>query len=121
TLIDGIGSRLWFSTNNGAPLYRVVSVDLASANPAWETVVPQTTETIGGASMVGDTVFVSYLKDASALVRRFSLAGEERGSVTLPGIGSVSGFTGQPGDGETFYSFASFDRPATIHRLDLHT
>jgi prolyl oligopeptidase len=121
SLIDGIGSRLWFTTNHNAPLYRIASIDLTSGDADWQTVVRERAETIGGASLVGDTLLVSYLKDASALVRRFSLAGEERGSVALPGIGSVAGFTGRPGDGETFYSFASFNRPATIYRLDLAT
>jgi prolyl oligopeptidase len=121
SLIDGIGDRLWFTTNRDAPLYQIVSVDLSSANADWQPVVPEAAETIGGASIVGDTLFVSYLKHASALVRRFGLAGEERGQVQLPGVGSVGGFTGRPGDGETFYSFASFNRPATIYRLDLAT
>ena len=118
-LVDGVGGRLWFATNKDAPLYRVVSIDLDARNANWEPVVPQMEETLGGASIVGNTLFVSYLKDASALVRRFDLSGEERGSVELPGIGSVSGFTGRPEDDETFYSFASFNRPATIYRLDL--
>jgi prolyl oligopeptidase len=120
-LIDGIGGRLWFTTNRDAPLYEVVSLDLDSANAQWQPVVPEGAETIDGASIVGDTLFVSYLKDAAALVRRFGLAGEERGAVALPGIGSVGGFTGRPGDSQTFYSFASFNRPATIYRLDLAT
>jgi len=119
SLIDGIGGRLWFTTNRDAPLYQVVSIDLESANAQWQPVVPELAETIAGASIVGDTLFVSYLKDAAALVRRFGLAGEERGLVELPGIGCVGGFTGQPGDAQTFYSFASFNRPATIYRLDL--
>jgi len=120
-LVDGIGGRLWFATNEDAPLYRVVSIDLDSANPDWQPVVPQMAETLGGASIVGDGLFVSYLKDASALVRRFDLEGREQGSVALPGIGSVGGFTGQPGDDKTFYSFASFNRPSTIYRLDLES
>jgi len=118
-LIDGVGSRLWFTTNKGAPLYQVLTIDLDSAGPQWQPVVSEQAETIDGASIVGDSLFVSYLKDAAALVRRYDLAGQQRGSVELPGIGSVGGFTGRPGDRQTFYSFASFNRPATIYRLDL--
>lgn len=121
SLIDGIGNRLWFVTNRDAPLYRVVSIDLGDAALEWRPVVPEMAETIAGASLVSDTLFLSYLKDASALVRRFGLVGDERAGVPLAGIGSVGAFTGQPGSRETFYSFASFNRPATIYRLDLDT
>jgi prolyl oligopeptidase len=120
-LIDGVGNQLWFTTNKDAPLYQVLTIDLESAGTQWQPVVAQQAETIDGASIVGNSLFVSYLKDAAALVRRYDLAGEERGSVELPGIGSVSGFTGRPGDRQTFYSFTSFNRPATIYRLDLET
>ncbi len=119
SLVDGVGGRLWFATNKDAPLYRVLSIDLDAASPAWQPVVPQMAETVDGAAIVGDTLFVSYLKDASALVRRFDLAGQERAAVALPGLGSVGGFTGRPRDSETFFSYSSFNRPATIYRLDL--
>jgi len=119
SLIDGIWGQLWFVTNKDAPLYQVVAIDLDSSTTQWHPVVPEQAETIGGASLVGDTLFVSYLKNAAAMVRRFGLAGEDQGSVELPGIGSVGGFTGRPGDNQTFYSFSSFNRPATIYRLDL--
>jgi prolyl oligopeptidase len=51
----------------------------------------------------------------------FDIAGNEQAPVKLDGIGSVSGFTGKPDEGETFYSFASFNRPATIYRFDFTT
>jgi prolyl oligopeptidase len=41
--------------------------------------------------------------------------------VELPGIGSVGGFDGKPGDRETFYSFTSFIHPTTIYRYDMVT
>src|SRR5690606_9960397 len=66
-------------------------------------------------------LIVSYLEDASSQARTFDLAGKPLAPVALTGLGSVSGFTGKPGDPETFYSFASFNRPATVYRLNTAT
>jgi len=37
----------------------------------------------------------------------------------LPGLGTAGGFGGKRTDAETFYAFASFTHPTTIHRLDI--
>ena len=121
SLVDGIGGKLWFATNKDAPRYKVVSIDLDGQGGDWTGIVPETEQPIDGASIVGERLIVSYLKDASSLAKTFDLAGTELAPVALSGIGSVSGFTGKPGDAETFYSFASFNRPATVYRLDAAT
>ncbi len=119
SLIDGTGDTLWFATNENAPLYRIAAINLGQADAQWKTVVPEQAETIDSISLVGGRLIVSYLKDASSLARVFDLAGKEQAPVALDGIGSASGFTGRPDQTETFYSFSSFNRPATIYRLDL--
>jgi len=121
SLIDGIDGTLWFATNKDAPRYKVVSLNLEIPGATWVDMVPEREEPIDGASIVGQRMIVSYLKDASSLARTFDLAGKELAPIALSGIGSVSGFTGKPGDPETFYSFTSFNRPATVYRLDTAT
>jgi prolyl oligopeptidase len=120
-LVDTMGTRAWFVTNKDAPRYRMVSVDLAAARPQWKTVIAEAEEPIAGASIVGDMMIVSYLKDAASRASVFSLDGKPRKQIALGGIGTASGFSGKAGDPETFYSFTSFNRPATIYRLDLST
>jgi prolyl oligopeptidase len=56
--------------------------------------------------------------DAKSEVRRFALDGRAMGTVPLPGLGSAAGFAGEPGDPETFFSFASFNLPTAIYRYD---
>ncbi|OYX09964.1 MAG: S9 family peptidase [Sphingomonadales bacterium 32-68-7] len=121
SLIDGAGGMLWFATNKDAPRYKVVSIDLDRPGANWQPIVPDQEQPIAGASIVGDRLIVAYLKDASALARTFDLAGREQAPIPLAGIGSVGGFTGEPGDPETFYSFTSFNRPATVYRLNVAT
>ena len=121
SLIDATGGTLWFATNKGAPRYKIVAIDMDRPGSDWREIVPESEQPIELASIVGERLIVSYLKDASSQARTFDLAGNEQAPVALSGIGSVGGFTGKPGDAETFYSFASFNRPATVYRLDTAT
>ncbi len=119
--IDTVGSTLYLKTNKDAPTYRVVKVDLAAETPVFETVIPQRDELIESASIVGGKLAVSYLKDAASRVEVFNLDGTPVRTIDLGGIGTATGFFGHPGDPETFFSFSSFNRPATIYRLDVAT
>ena len=120
-VIDSVGDKLWVSTNKDAPLYRVMTVDLSGAEPVWTEIVPEQEQTLDGASMVGDRLILSYLRDASSVARVFTFEGEERAPIDLGGLGSVGGFSGEPGKSETFYSFSSYNRPSTIYRMDVAT
>ena len=123
--INSVDGTLYFVTNKDAPLYRVASIRPGeSANGSgmeWREIVPEGKQPIDGAAIVGDRLILSYLEDAKSAVRTFALDGHPLGQVELGGIGSVGGFVGKPGDPEAFYSFSSFNRPATIYRLDTST
>ncbi|MDT9600346.1 prolyl oligopeptidase family serine peptidase [Sphingosinicella rhizophila] len=122
SLVGSRGSRLVFVTNKDAPRYRVVSVDAAlPGTPSLEELVAEAKGTLDQASIVGDAMIISYVEDAKSVVRRFGLDGRPKGDIPLPGIGSVSGFAGDPGNPETFYSYTSFNAPPTIYRYDAAT
>ncbi|HTP40094.1 MAG TPA: prolyl oligopeptidase family serine peptidase [Steroidobacteraceae bacterium] len=112
------GDQLYFLTNKNAPLQRIVAIDAAHPELAPREIVPQAASTIDSASLVGDALLVSYLVDAKSQVQRFTLDGRPLGTVPLPGIGSVAGFSGEAGDPETFFSFASFNVPTAIFHYD---
>ncbi len=120
-LVDAIGSRLWFVTNQGAPRYRVVAIDLDAAAPDWSVVVPEVDEPLDGATIVGDKLVLSYLKNAASFAEIRELDGSLAKTIGLTGLGTASGFTGQPGDPETFYAYTSFNQPGAIYRLNLDT
>lgn len=120
-LVAGIGGALWFTTNEDAPHYRVVGINLDEPSPRWIEVVPEVEETIAGASLVGDRLILSYLKDAASRALVFSLAGKGVDEIRLNGLGTAGGFEGKPGDPETFFSFTSFNQPSGIFRMDLRT
>jgi prolyl oligopeptidase len=123
SFIDNEGTKFYFKTDAQAPRGRVIAIDLALDDPVKQQIdiIPQAEETLGGVSRVGDVLFAAYLKDAHSLVKVFDLAGRPVRDVALPGLGTASGFGGERGDRETFYSYTSFTQPATIYRHDLAT
>jgi len=114
------GSTFFFKTDKDAPRGKVVAIDLAHPDEKdWKTVVPETQEALEGASVVGDRLFCSYLKDATSSVKEFDLHGKLVREVGLPGLGTAGGFGGRRDDHETFYSFVGYTSPTTIYRYDL--
>jgi prolyl oligopeptidase len=120
-LVDGMGDVLWFATNDKAPRYRLVSINLADRKPEWRELVPESEETLEQGTIIGDKLLLSYLKDASSRVLIFDLHGKPARTLSLNGIGTANGFKGKPGDPETFYSFASFSQPAAVYRMNIAT
>ena len=120
--IDNDGPVFWFHTDEGAPRSRVIAVDTrAPGRDHWKEIIPEAAETLTGVGVVGNRFVANYLKDARSQVKVFDLAGQFQREVELPGIGSAGGFGGKRHDRETFYSFMSFNRPATIFRYDLES
>ncbi|MDL2353063.1 MAG: prolyl oligopeptidase family serine peptidase, partial [Pseudomonadota bacterium] len=120
-LIDGMGDTLYFMTNKDAPKLKVVRVNVAAANPQFADVVPERAEVLERAQIVGNRLILSYLKDAASTAETVSLDGKPVQHIELNAIGTASGFTGRPGDPETFYSFTSFNQPSAIFRYDAAT
>ncbi len=122
TFIDNDGPTFFFRTNNDAPRGRVIAIDVNHPEPErWREIVPQADETLESADLVADHFLVSYLKDARTQVKVFDLSGKFVREVEFPGIGTASGFSGKREEQETFYSFTSYNTPATIHRYDVKT
>lgn len=120
-LVEGMGNNLWFVTNKDAPKLKVVSVDVAAKNPVFADVIPERAETLSRAQIVGDRLVLSYLKDAASMAVMTDLAGKPVQQIALNAIGTASGFTGRPGDSETFFSFSSFNQPGAVYRFDSKT
>lgn len=121
SLIDSVGSRLWFVTNTDAPLERVVAIDMDDQASGWDEIIAQREQPISGASMVGKHLVVEYLQDASSRAFVLTLTGAPVREIAFAGLGSAGGFGGSPDSDETFYSFSSFNRPAMIYSYDVAT
>jgi prolyl oligopeptidase len=120
-VIDAVGARLYLRTDWDAPLGRIVCADLAAPARQLTEVVPQGDEKLSLAVIAGDRLVASYLHDASDRLRVFSLTGEPQRDVPLPGLGSVTGLSGRPGDRELFFGYASFTQPPITFRHDVRS
>ena len=119
-LAGGRGDTLYFVTNNGAPRYRVVSIDAAAPGPArLATIVPESADLIEGATRAGDRLIVARLQDAKSTLASYPLNGGSPTALALPGIGSA-GLGEESEDGHLFWSYASFATPSTIYRYSSH-
>jgi len=120
TFIGNVGPELLFRTTESAPRGRLIGIDVGSGGARRE-VVAQASDVLTSARLVGGRIVAEYLQDAWTVIRVFDVAGELAGSVDLPGIGTATGFDGDAGDPETFFSYESFNAPATIYRFDVST
>lgn len=116
SVIENHGDKLYIFTNHNAPNYKVVTVD--SSNPApenWKNLIAET-ENVLNVSMAGGKIFANYLKDATSLVMQYDMDGNLERTVTLPGVGSVSGFNAKKTEKELYYTFTSYIYPPTIFK-----
>ncbi len=72
-----IGSTLYLQTNDGAPRWRVIAMDMEHPERAnWKEIVPQRAETLDSAQMADGKLLLSYMKDAHSAARLVSLDGK---------------------------------------------
>jgi prolyl oligopeptidase len=121
SLAGNVGSLFYWTTNKDAPRMRIVTMDVTSEHPEAHELVPEADATLEGAGIIGGVLIASYLVDARTEIRRFTLEGAPLAPVSLPGIGTASGFGGETDDPETFFAFTSFNEPTTIYRYNVAT
>jgi prolyl oligopeptidase len=118
--IDNEGPLFYFQTDKNAPRSRIIAIDIRKPGiENWKEIVPETQQTLAGASIVNKQLVLNYLSDAHSAVKVVDLKGKPVREIVLPGLGAASGFGGKASDTETFYAYTSFTTPTTIYRLDL--
>jgi prolyl oligopeptidase len=110
------GGRFFFQTDRDAPLNRVIAVPAGQGDATPVEVVPQGTDKLAFAALVGHRLVLDRLKNASDRLYIHGLDGRLEGEVALPTLGSIVELTGEPDDEEMFLGFASFTFPATPYR-----
>ncbi len=115
-VIDNQDNRLYIFTNLNAPNYKVVTVDASNPSPEnWKDLIPET-ENVLSVSTAGGKIFAHYLRDATSFVLQYDMDGNLERTVTLPGVGSASGFNAKKTEKDLYYTFTSYIYPPTIFR-----
>ncbi|RUO66302.1 prolyl oligopeptidase Serine peptidase. MEROPS family S09A [Pseudidiomarina planktonica] len=109
------GTTLYLSTNLDAPNERVVSVDAGAPQVAnWQDFIAETEHVLSPATGAG-YIFAEYMVDAIAQIKQYNYEGELVRDVTLPGVGSIGGFSGKQEDEVIYYTFTNYNTPQTIY------
>jgi len=120
--VDVWKDKLYVTTNEDAPRYRVFKVDPTKlARDAWKEIVPQSDATLDGVSVVGNHLALSYLRNAQTEVALHTLDGKHVRKVALPPLGTSGGISGNPDEDTGYFSYTSFTEPQVIYKTSIKT
>jgi len=115
-----IDNKLYLHTTYNAPTGKLIAIDLnAPDRQNWKDVIPAGDAVLGLVSRAGKNRLVAVMqKDASSHAYIYDLKGNRHQEIQLPGYGtlSVSSTKKSP---EMFYSYSSFNTPATIYSYNV--
>ena len=117
---DFLQGKLYITTNEDAPRYRVFVAD--AANPKrenWKEIIPQSDAVLQNASVTGGKLMAQYEHNATSELKLFGLDGKKLADIPLPALGAVFDASGRYDRNEIFFGFQSFTVPPSIYRVDL--
>jgi prolyl oligopeptidase len=113
--------KLYITTNEDAPHYRVFVADAANAKREnWREIIPPSDAVLQDASVTGGKLLAQYEHNATSELKLFTLDGKKIADISLPAIGDVFSASGRYDRNEIFFGFQSFTAPPSIYRVDLH-
>jgi prolyl oligopeptidase len=117
--------RIFFVTSLAAPNGKVISIDPLRPTAQALTVLPEGRDAIDltetSVTLVDHQLIVRSIHDAHSRVVIYGLNGVQKREVSLPGSGTVSGFSGRPAERQTFYLYTDLLTPPTVYRYDLES
>lgn len=120
SVVDNEGDRMILQTNDGAPNWKLVEVNLAKPEKSnWKPLIPERPEPLQFAASAGNRLYLTYSKDVTSRTLIYNYNGVALGSVRLPGLGNVSGFNGEKEDKFTFFTYSSFNFPPTVYKYEI--
>jgi prolyl oligopeptidase len=114
-----LGGRLFFRTNEGAPLWRLIAVDYGQGRAEAVEVVAEGTDRLADARVLGGRLVLVRMVNASDRVTVHKLDGSLEREIELPSLGTITSLSGQPDLDEMFFGFTSFTTPEAPYRYEL--
>jgi prolyl oligopeptidase len=116
-VVDNDATTIYLITNVNAPNKRVVAVD--ASNPIeknWKEIIPETDNVLSVTTGSG-YIFAEYLVDAVSSVLQYDYKGNIVNKIKLPGLGTVSGFSGKKKDEKLYFYFTNYITPGSIYQF----
>lgn len=118
SIVECVDDQLYVMSNEGAENYNLIKIDLNNPSKR-EVVIAEKENLLENANSAGGCLTAIYLEDAQNKVYQYEMDGTPIREVTLPGIGTVSGFNGEKEDTELYYSITTFTAPTTVYSFDV--
>ena len=120
--VSSQGNVFFIRTTKGAPRARLVGVDINMPDANyWTTILRETYDPLTWVRRVDDRLVAHRLHDAHSEITLHALDGGARGTIPLPGVGTVTELNARPETREIYFTFTSFLQPPTVYRYDLDT
>lgn len=118
SIVECVNDQLYVMSNEGAENYNLIKIDLNNPSKR-EVVIAEKENLLENVNSAGGCLTAIYLEDAQNKVYQYEMDGTPIREVTLPGIGTVSGFNGEKEDTELYYSITTFTAPTTVYSFDV--
>lgn len=120
--VENEGDDLYVLTNYKAPKYRLVKINTNKPEEKnWMDIIPEKKDVLESVVMIGGKLVVNYMTDAHSKTEVYSYDGVLDHEVQLPGIGTVSAFSGKKEENIAYYSYTSYNTPGEIYKYDFTT
>jgi prolyl oligopeptidase len=121
-VMDIIDDKMIVRTNNEAPNFKLVEVDVKNtAKSNWKTIIPESKNMMSGIAMAGSAYIVHYLVDVKSQLMMYDKAGKELGNLPTPEMCSVSELSADRKDSLVFIGLSTFTAPPSIVKYNLTT
>lgn len=118
-VLDTKGDIVYALTDKDAPNMRLIKFNINTPTQ-WTDVIPET-ENVLSVSTGGGYIFARYMKDAITFVQQYDYNGKHIRNITLPGVGTAGGFSGEEKDKNLYFSFTNYITPTTIYKYNVKT
>lgn len=121
-VIDNAGGQLIVTTNLQAPRKKLILMDPEHPAPEnWKTIIPERDDVLESVDLAGDRIISTYMQKAISKAFVYDMSGKFLHEMELPGLGTLTGISGKPGDNIAFYGYTGFRYPTTIFKYDVST
>jgi prolyl oligopeptidase len=118
--IEAGGDRFYVLSNDGAPRFRVLSVDpRRPERKQWKEIVAESDATIEGMEVAGKHLVLSYLRNAASEVAVHRTDGKLAHKLEVPPLGKVSGVSGTFEEDAAYFEYQSFAERSIVFEVSV--
>ncbi|NUM51186.1 MAG: S9 family peptidase [Flavobacteriales bacterium] len=118
TILDHVNKKLIMLTNDGAPNKKIVAVLPGQPkHDSWTEIITEADMPINAASIIGNKIFVQYLKDVKSKIMVYELDGKLVSELPNPGNGLITGLSGERHGDIAFFSYSSYIQAPSIYKF----